>query len=191
MIKCILTAALTIIVSLSAFANDGEKTNCRMENVGSVAIYQGYESCKVSGYTLSKYFLPTTIQRQLITEWVNGSYKQCWADIPFSQFETVTKEVCDYKPTASFDYNHEGYATRFSLRADDSDGSIVSKKVWLDNVLISGTSQRVVNWDNNIHYQLKAEVTDNDGYTKTVYGSFRVKSLAEVLREKCGGNFYC
>ncbi|NQZ22933.1 MAG: hypothetical protein HRT53_12865 [Colwellia sp.] len=187
MLKIIITASFTILMSLSAAAADGEKTNCRMESSGNVAIYGGYASCYANGVRLSKYFSNTPAFSQIIREYRNGTYLQCQANIPFSHYETVTREVCDYKPTGSFRLDHHGYSTSFYLNPKDSDGSVVSSKIWLDNVLLSAGYGTVHDYYGQNSYMLKAEIVDNDGHKTTIYKSFQVQSM----RDKCGGAGYC
>lgn len=159
-----LFSALLLLTSSSAFAEFGEKVNCRNES-SQVAIYQGYAYCNVAGYTISQYVFTTTSPIAHIADWVNGSYYSCIANVPFAGYQTVVSEQCDYKPVARAAAFPSGTATTIvSATGRDFDGSIVANKLWINGALQSGT---VVDgfWREGTVLNIRAQTTDNDGYT--------------------------
>jgi len=171
--KTITSMALAAVLGLGSFGASagGEAVNCRVETVGQQAIYAGWASCYVNGNRLEQYFHPTTIRSQLITQWTGSGYDQCWANVPFYKYETITKQVCDYKPTASIvAFAGELEGTIIRANGSDSDGSVVKKELWINNVKQS-SSNVFKYYAPGTYLSIKARVTDDDGYTdETVRG---------------------
>jgi hypothetical protein len=159
-----------LLMAASAKAEFGEKTNCRTEVTGKMAIYQGNASCYVNGILLQRYVFPTTQPSILLVEWTGAGYSQCYATVPFSHYENVTSTVCDYKPVADFlKIQHS-----FSLvsTAKDFDGTIVKHDWWINGVKQAGTGVSIpfpipsTSVPQNL--VVKLQVTDNDGYIHSV-----------------------
>jgi len=159
-----LFSSLLLLASSSAFAEFGEKVNCRNES-SQVAIYRGYASCNVAGNTISQYVFTTTSPVASIADWVNGRYYSCLASVPFAGYETVVSEQCDYKPVARAAAFPSGTATTIvSATGRDFDGNIVANKLWINGALQSSTVVEGF-WNEGTVLNVRAQTTDNDGYT--------------------------
>lgn len=171
---------LMVFATLLGFGTFGasagnEPVNCQTKTVGQQAIYTGWAACSVNGNYLQQHFQPTTNQRQLLTQWNGSNYDQCWANVPFYKYETITRRVCDYKPEATIRaFSAEDEGTIIRVNGSDSDGSITKKELWINNVKQSSSTLRV-NYPPGTYLLIKAKVTDNDGYTDEAVRSYNVE----------------
>jgi len=173
---------LPLLLSVPSYAEFGEKLNCRTVKTGDVKMYSGTASCSTSAGTISQYVFPTASQQTWISDYIGGSWHSCLATVPFLGFEEVTKTVCDYKPVSSISISHdEDPSATVTAYGRDYDGSIGKVELWVDGVLQSGNSVKVQG-HNYQRFQLRARVTDDDGYTHETSTSVLVKF--EPL--KCG-----
>lgn len=174
-----LILGLPLLLSFSAYADTGEKTNCRTVITGKKNIYSGPSSCRVEVnnqyYTISQFVPPTTSSKVIITELIRvggmAYAASCWANVPYHSSENILKTVCDYKPVAKFTNEilfSDGLTTmaRFTSTSTDHDGNIASYKWFIDGVNQNKNS-RILNFSVNSsgYRDVKLTVTDNDGYS--------------------------
>ncbi|MCO7226579.1 hypothetical protein [Pleionea sp. CnH1-48] len=165
--------------SMSAMAG-GEPVNCRTEIIEQLPIYSGQASCIASHnnflFTLSAYVPPQSSPRFKITRLVelySGSVIEvsCVASVPFSHYQPVSREVCDYRPSAKIEVDQFSYGEVYiKALGYDSDGTIVKKQLFIDGELQNRTSV-MLRGAIGQSYLVKVIVTDDDGYesTKTQY----------------------
>lgn len=173
-ITAILATAL-LIASNAAHAEFGEKVNCQTTS-SQIPIYAGWASCVTGGVFVDQYVFASPSSSQIITEYIDGRYYSCWASVPFSHYDTVTSEQCDYKPVARIWASPSGTATTIvTASGRDFDGSIVENKLWINGQLQSSNSIEGF-WSEGTRLTIKARTKDNDGYThettKTYYVEF-------------------
>ncbi len=142
---------------------------------------------KVDHYNLEEFIAETTRSRtnlsKLITVNVHSmsgepySYRttvSCPADIPFSHKEDVKEEVCDYKPKANIRVERmfpDEESVLIIADGSDKDGTIVSQKLWVDDIPVSsgyvawGRTGKIIT--------IKLHVTDNDGYTDEITKNYQ------------------
>lgn len=174
-IKFVLPIA-ALFTSTAALAGD-DPVNCR--NATSYQpIYSGNATCTATYYgsggfgttTLSRYVFDTIINREFITGTVWGSDNRlysasCWANVPFSHYDEVVTQVCDYTPKSSFILSSSGFGhVGISNRASDRDGNIVKTEWWVDGVY-KGTTTPSISTSVPKTFSVRQKVTDNDGYT--------------------------
>lgn len=182
---------LTLVFTNVAMAQPfGEKVNCRTVT-GELKIYGGYAKCSVydnGTVWIEQYVSPSTSSRANISEWINGKYYSCWANVPYLRTDTTTTEVCDYKPLPGLRYSNTvvldpyGGPERWRIKnafvtanSRDYDGNVVSQEIWVDGVKFSGTTVnlwQIGGW-NQARYWVRVVATDNDGYV--------AERLVEVL----------
>lgn len=172
------TFKLSLISSLLVFTSyaysGDDPVNCRNETA-QVPVYSGNATCYAgSGVWISRYVSdqnsPTAILSR--TQYLNGQWRtfSCSASVPFSHYQNLTTQVCDYTPDADFrvSVNYDGTAytatARASSRASDRDGSIVQHS-WTVNGVSYGSSAPVISATTFTRLSINYTVTDNDGYT--------------------------
>ncbi len=162
-----------LVFTSSAYSGD-DPVNCRTET-SQIPIYSGNASCYAgSGVWLSRFVSnqnsPTTSLSE--NRFVNGQQVtfRCTANVPFSHYQSVTSQVCDYTPDADFrvNVNYDGTAylatARATSRASDRDGNIVQHS-WTVNGVSYGSSAPVISASSFTRLSIRYTVTDNDGYT--------------------------
>jgi hypothetical protein len=168
-----------------ASAPFGEPVNCRTIN-SQIAIYEGTASCWVRSDTppynsveVREYVFGSPVSQRYITSYIAGRYYSCWATVPFSHYQQVTRQECQYKPVAEF---HDGMpkVNSFSVLSSsrDYDGSIVGYQWIVDGVSFSTAASITLPYKNGqtSTYQIQLTVTDNDGYTNSSARSITVKN---------------
>jgi hypothetical protein len=183
--KLTMLAAVMALGSFQSFAG-GEEVNCRTETVSQQAIYSGWASCRVNGNDIGQYVQPTAIGLIKLTEWNGSGYSQCNARVPFHSYVNVTKNVCDYKPTASIYTHRQEVETFIRASGSDKDGSIVTRELWIDDVKQSGSSVNKY-YSTGKRLKLKAKVTDDQGYSdeKTTYFKVPVAECTQGGMSSC------
>lgn len=166
-----------------ASAPFGEAVNCKTVT-SQVAIYQGNTSCSVRSKnppydwnTVSEYIFATQINQRYLTAYANGQTYSCWATVPFSHYEPVTRQECQYKPVADFSDGMPSHSS-FGIfsAARDYDGSIVSYQWNVDGAAYSTAASFTLPYKNGLTstYLIQLTVTDNHGHSSSVTRSITV-----------------
>lgn len=168
-----------------ATAPFGEPVDCQTVH-GQVAIYEGTARCTVrsdnypyGNLEVSEYIFQTQQQQRYITNYILGRFYSCWANVPFSHYQPVTRQECKYKPVSEF---HEGLpqVNSFSVlsASRDYDGSIVGYQWLVDGAPYSNAATISLPYKNGLTstYQIQLTVTDNDGYSHSQSRSITVKN---------------
>jgi hypothetical protein len=182
--KIILSSFLfTSCFSLASAEPFGEKVNCRIQT-GQQIIYGGFASCTVYDKGLivrvSEFISSSLSNSAHIHEYVNGKFYGCWADIPYLRTDTVTTEVCDYKPLPVLGSSHiitkDEYGperwkiinAKVHASSKDYDGFIVNQEIWVDGVKYPGPTvdlwQLGGGWNGKSDFSVLIIATDNQGY---------------------------
>jgi|GEM_PF-2471263 len=184
----ILTIGATVLFSGLAQAGD-DPVNCRTETSHDQAIYSGFSQCSAfytdaNGFPRSRfitsYVPPTTSNRVQLREFVYDTnfptFVSCFAIVPFSHFETVNVQVCDYTPKVSISSSNNFNSATVRANASDRDGSIAGYEWWVDGTKLSSTGSQITLQGNGgfTTYNVRVTVTDNDGYTDTSTRNVRV-----------------
>jgi hypothetical protein len=185
--KILLNSAALLLAfhNLPAFASApfGEAVNCKTVT-SQVAIYQGYASCTVRSTkppydlnTLSEYIFATQNNQRYLTAYANGQTYSCWATVPFSHYEPVTRQECQYKPVAEFNDGMPSHSS-FGIfsAARDYDGSIVSYQWHVDGAAYSTAASFTLPYKSGLTstYLIQLTVTDNHGHSSSVSRSITV-----------------
>lgn len=187
----ILGAVVFALFSGQSMAAGDQPVNCRTETTGTVAIYGGFAQC--SAYHQGQYiqvqdYIPeTTTPTTYISELHGGSFVGCWANVPFLRYENVTEQVCDYTPKATMreyyiDAGNGQYVVGekvVKFTASDRDGSVAQKKAWVDGSPVSTNfhTLKVPSGQSFASFNVKFEVTDNDGYVTTTSKNISVNTF--------------
>ncbi len=182
-----LIAAGMVLVPSVASAGD-VPVNCRTEQTGLVNIYEGWASCSAitsEGWTTISRWVPASPSPTVIlSEYVNGAWAQCSANVPFLTQQPLYQEVCDYTPSAYLTIdNYSAGEVYVAARGADRDGTF-TVQLYVDGVLQSGTSTvlDVFTGGYTIGQRVRVEsvVTDNDGYTTRKSGWAVLEDTGEI-----------
>lgn len=183
--RIIMNASKTVIVAGSLLVNTllsqaiagDDPVNCRNEVV-ETPVYYGYASCRAYNgqqwVTISRYISQSSSPTIYLSE---GS-RACFASLPSSYNQTISRNVCDYTPQAgirkyiSYDGTAYTAALRLSSAASDRDGSIVKTEWWVNGAYY-GTSVPTFTVTSPTSFSIRQKVTDNQGLTdETTTGAF-------------------
>ncbi len=191
LIKNTLITTVLILFAGNAVADGDEPVNCETTSV-QVALYEGWSYCsvEVSGvlYQLSEYIQLTRSSRALLSEYINGSRYECFADVPFSRFGTETIQVCEYTPKAVIkehnvdagDGTYEQGVKVVDFESSDRDGYVVSEEVFIDGVSVPNRYHelKVKFGEYSSTYNVTFKVTDDDGNVTETSKNVSVSNLA-------------
>ena len=180
-----------LLASFSFNANAGsefgEKVNCR-NTTSQLPIYAGWASCRPHGasFPIQQYVAPTTLSYVYISQYSQGSFKSCWANVPFSHYSSVTNTTCDYKPVSSISATpHEFWETYVRVSGRDYDGNVVKTELWIDGVKKPnrGATSNYAIIHSTVPFTVKVVVTDDDGYTHTSTKTVTPRNVGPIM---CG-----
>lgn len=183
-IKSISLIVITVLFSFCAIAGN-DPVNCKDVKIGELKLYSEWASCEVGGYYLEQYFFPTTQRVHQLTKFIyGGNYVQCDAPLTYYEIGDITKEVCEYTPTASiktFVYEADTQ-TKVWVEGGDSDGTISKEELWVNGSKQQGNSATLTGNVGDT-FNVVGKVTDNDGNTDS---TSRTIKLVYRPVEMCG-----
>lgn len=153
------------------------------------AIYSGTARCDTHPFSQS--VSDTFSQFIVLSGMVDGFWRSCPAEVPFSRIETVTFEGCHYDPevtkiTSSVN-NPLGDTTWVTLKgtASDYDGNIASYEWYIDDIKQNKIgSTIVITIDHSGYRKVRLQVTDNQGYRSSMTKNFNW-SIVPTCGEYC------
>jgi hypothetical protein len=168
----LLTAILGIL-SFSVNADGDQPVNCQTSTIDVIYFYGNANCHGGSGHYLSKNFYKNPTPSIRLNEVINGVWYSCWAQLPYSDTDTIQRTSCEYTPKANIEEHYvESYThpitkiTYFETGViiakftySDRDGQVQQVQRWVDGVL---TTSPFVEIDTPSTVTLK--VTDNDGH---------------------------
>lgn len=189
-VKVFLYLFSLFISCTSTLVQSQEAVDCHDESV-QISIYTGTAQCSTSsGDYLSEFYYhsysPTVT---LKTDYIPGQQQRtCLASIPFSHIETLTQEVCNFKPTAFIQVSRlDGSTTAYAtIKGSDSDGDIIDYKLYVNDQLQNGVTAQL-SGGIGVMFRIRGEVTDNHGYTIIVSKNVTLRYTPE---NPCG-NYHC
>lgn len=181
LIKALTYGCLAITSTSILAAPFGEKVNCKNKVVGTQYIYYGNATCRINNVEYSEYVNRSYTSSYTVSKTINGVRKSCFATLSNFKPEDIIKEVCEYKPVAYIkQYPIEESANGvIEVRGADYDGSIVKTELWIDGVKQSSTTKTLFG-NHGDTFQIKAVVTDNDGYTTVNTSTATLKYLPYI-----------
>lgn len=190
----------TALCSNLALAGD-DPVNCQTE-VQSQAIYAGFTSCTATYRDNNNDFQTTPLYgtapestsslftlSSFITDFTGTYYVSCLASVPFSHYQDVNVQVCEYTPNVTLGVIHNNRRSlNVNANYSDRDGSVTKIEWWVDGVKQSttGSSIQLTRPNPNVQqpHNVEVRVTDNDGHTDS---SSRSVLFSNANFNDCGG----